>query len=96
MTDAPERERFSLKRWSDRKRAAVRESATPEAPAAGRAAASPLTTAPAAAAPDLMLSARQVGLPPVVALPHARPSSASGSWRRGEAPGPPSGCILRV
>ena len=68
MTDAPDRERFSLKRWSDRKRAAVRESATPEAPAAGHAAASPVTTAPAAAAPDVTSSAEPVALPPVESL----------------------------
>ena len=68
MTDAPDRERFSLKRWSDRKRAAVRESATPEAPAAGHGAASPVKTAPAAAAPDVSSSAEPVALPPVESL----------------------------
>jgi len=67
MTDAPERERFSLKRWSDRKRAAVRESATPEASAAGHAAASPVATAPAAA-PDVSSSAEPAALPPVESL----------------------------
>ena len=67
MTDAPERERFSLKRWSDRKRAAVRESAPPEALATGRAAAPPETTAPAAA-PDVNLPGEPVALPPVESL----------------------------
>ena len=46
MTDTPERERFSLKRWSDRKRAVVRESASPDALAANHAEAPPDTTAP--------------------------------------------------
>jgi hypothetical protein len=67
MTDAPERERFSLKRWSDRKRAAVRESAPPEALAAGRAAAPPETTAPAAAH-DVNPPGEPVALPPVESL----------------------------
>lgn len=67
MTDTPERERFSLKRWSDRKRAVARESASPEALAAGHAAAPPDTTAPAAA-PDANPPAESVALPPVESL----------------------------
>lgn len=68
MTDAPERERFSLKRWSDRKRAAVRESAPAEAPAAGPVAAPPEAKAPAAAAPAANQPADAVALPPVESL----------------------------
>ncbi len=67
MTDTPERERFSLKRWSDRKRAVARESASPEVLAAGHAAAPPDTTAPAAA-PDASPPAESVALPPVESL----------------------------
>ncbi len=63
MTDAPEHERFSLKRWSDRKRAAVRESAPVEAPAARPAAPPPDAKAPAASAP-----AAAGALPPVESL----------------------------
>ena len=68
MTDTPERERFSLKRWSDRKRAAVRESAPAEAPAAGPVAAPPEAKAPAAAAPAANQPAEAVALPPVESL----------------------------
>lgn len=67
MTDTPERERFSLKRWSDRKRAVVRESASPDALAADHAEAPPDTTAPAAAS-DANLPAEPVALPPVESL----------------------------
>jgi len=63
MTDVPERGRFSLRRWSDRKLAAAREPAPVQAPAADSPAAPPAAQAPAAAQP-----AEVPALPPVESL----------------------------
>ncbi len=62
MANAPERERFTLKRWSQRKHAAAREAA---APAAAAGAAAPAPDRPAAAPTE---PAQTPPLPPVESL----------------------------
>ena len=74
MTDARERDRFSLKRWSDRKLAAARAPSTPEAAAAGpsatpgAAAASGPGPAPSMPAPATSQAVEAAALPPVESL----------------------------
>ena len=65
MTDEPTRERFSLRRWSQRKHAVAREAPKPAAPATP----SPVVPAsPAVPAAGTTAKAAEVALPPVDSL----------------------------
>ena len=65
MSNAPDRERFSLKRWSERKHAAVREAARPPEPAVAPTASPAPAVAATSAAPPV---APAEPLPPVETL----------------------------
>jgi hypothetical protein len=65
MTDQPTRERFSLKRWSQRKHAVAREVTTPAAPATPAPVVPATPAVPAAATPA---NAAEAALPPIESL----------------------------